>query len=60
MSEIDVLKTQLSRTLKMKDLGVVKRVFDIDIHKDMKMNKLWLSQREYLENVLIKYGMDKT
>ena len=60
MSDIDVLKTQLSGTFEMKDLGAVNRVLGIDIHRDRKRSRLWLSQEEYLEKVLKKYEMDKS
>ncbi|XP_058096172.1 exopolygalacturonase-like [Magnolia sinica] len=56
---MNILKNQLSGTFKMKDLGAAKRVLGIDIHKDRKMSKLWLSHTKYPENVLIKYELDQ-
>lgn len=36
----------------MKDLGVAKHILGMEIHKDRKNGKLWLSQQKYVERVL--------
>ena len=44
MEEISRLKAQLSRKFEMKDLGAEKHILGMEIHRDMKNGKLWLSQ----------------
>ena len=43
MDEINRLKAQLSRTFDMKDLGAGKHILGMEIHRDKKNGKLWLS-----------------
>ena len=43
MSEINDLKAQLSKTFDMKDLGAAKQILGIEIHRDRKNYRLWLS-----------------
>ena len=45
MVEINKLKTQVARTFDMKDLGELKQMLGMEIHRDMKNGKLWLSQQ---------------
>jgi len=42
------LKSKLSNEFEMKDLGVAKKILGMEIHRDKKANKLYLSQRRYL------------
>ena len=58
MEEINRLKAQLSRTFEMKDLGAAKHILGMEIHRDRKNGKLWLSQQKYVEKVLEKFGMN--
>jgi hypothetical protein len=44
----------------MKDLGEASYGLGIEIHRDRKNGVLGLSQKPYLEKVLIKYNMHKT
>jgi hypothetical protein len=44
----------------MKDLGEASYVLGIKIHRDRKNGVLGLSQKAYLEKVLIKYNMHKS
>ena len=44
MEEISRLKAQLSRMFEMKDLGAEKHILGMEIHRDRKNGKLWLSQ----------------
>jgi hypothetical protein len=44
----------------MKDLGEASYVLGIEIHRDRKDGVLGLSQKAYLEKVLIKYNMHKS
>ncbi|XP_039014634.1 uncharacterized protein LOC120144692 [Hibiscus syriacus] len=41
----------------MKDLGAVKKIFGMEIHRDRGSRKLWLSQQGYVEKVLYRFGM---
>ena len=58
MEEINRLKAKLSRTFEMKDLGAEKHILGMEIHKDRKNGKLWLSQQKYVEKVLEKFYMN--
>eukprot|EP00253_Pinus_taeda_P027486 PITA_27486 len=58
MEEINGLKAQLSRTFDMKDLGAKKHILGMEIHKDKKNGKLWLSQEKHVEKVLEKFSMN--
>eukprot|EP00253_Pinus_taeda_P024271 PITA_24271 len=58
MEEIKRLKAQLSRKFDMKDLGAAKHILGIEIHRDKKNGKLWLSQQKYVEKVLEKFSMN--
>ena len=59
--EIDRLKAQLSKEFKMKDLGEAKKILGMEINRDRERGKLWLSQKQYLQKVLQRFGIrDKT
>ena len=57
-SVINKLKSQLSDDFEMKDLGAAKKILGMEIHRDQKANKLYLSQRKYHEKVLNWFNMD--
>eukprot|EP00253_Pinus_taeda_P023964 PITA_23964 len=42
----------------MKDLGVTKHILGMEIHRDRKNGKLWLSEQKYVEKVLEKFSMN--
>jgi hypothetical protein len=44
MVEINRLKAHLAREFDMKDLGATKQILGMEIHRDRKNGKLWLSQ----------------
>jgi len=56
-SLISKLKSQLNNEFMMKDLGIAKKIFSMEIHKGRKDVKLYLSQRKYLEKVIDKLNM---
>ena len=60
MSKVNKLKTLLSREFDMKDLGVVKKILGIDIHRDRATMRLWLSWHSFVEKVLERFNMDNT
>lgn len=41
----------------MKDLGVSKKILKTDIHRDKKVEKLWLSQKGHTEKILQKFSI---
>ena len=46
------LKNALSKSFAMKDLDPAKQILGMNISRDRKNKKLWLSQEEYIEKVL--------
>ena len=40
----------------MKDLGAAKKKLGMEIHRDQKVGKLYLSQKNYIEKVLERFG----
>ena len=54
---IQKLKRELSKTFDMKDLGSAKRILGIEIARDRKVGKLWLSQERYIEWMLEIFNM---
>jgi hypothetical protein len=57
MFEINRL-AQLVKTSDMKDLGVAKQILGMEIHRDKKDGKPWLSQQMYVVNILRKFSMN--
>ena len=41
----------------MKDLEVAKKVLVVEVHRDQKVGKFYLSQKKYIEKVLDHFGM---
>ena len=54
---IQKLKMELSKTFDMKDLGSGKRILGIEILRDEKARKLWLSEERYIERMLVRFNM---
>ena len=59
-SEVNRLKSQLSKEFDMKDLGEARKILGMEIKRDRKSRKLWLSQGNYIEKVLEKFRMEKS
>ena len=59
VSRIDRLKKKLSQSFAMKDLGPAKKILGIQIDRDRKSKKLYMSQEKYVEKVLQRFNMDK-
>ena len=55
--EIRKVKTQLSKEFEMKDLGSTKKILGMEILRDEKASKLYLSQKGYIEKVLYRFNM---
>jgi hypothetical protein len=58
MVKINRLKAQLARAFDMKDLGVAKQILGMEIDRDRKNGKLWLSKQKYVEKILMRFGMN--
>ncbi|KAL5832068.1 hypothetical protein ACOSQ4_017422 [Xanthoceras sorbifolium] len=57
MSDIDELKKQLKNEFEMKDLGATKKILGMEIKRNRKEGKLFLTQRGYIEKALERFGM---
>lgn len=55
--EIEKVKAELSSEFDMKDLGEAKKILGIEISRDMKENRLFLSQRSYISKLLSRFSM---
>lgn len=60
VNEIKNLKLKLRGEFEMNDMGHASRIIGIDIPRDRNQSHIFLSQRNYLEKVLTKYGMATT
>ena len=58
--EICSLKALLSGEFEMKDLGPSKKILGMEIQRDRKNRKLYLSQEKYLKKVLQWFGMENS
>jgi hypothetical protein len=58
ITEINRLKAQMARTFDMKDLGAARQILGMEIFKDRRNGKLWLSQQKYVEKILLRFGMN--
>jgi transposase InsO family protein len=58
-SKINNLKKELSKSFAMKDLGSAKQILGMNISRDRKNNKIWLSQERYIEKVLKRFNMSQ-
>ena len=56
-SLISKLKSQLCEEFEMKDLGAAKKILGMEIQRDRKGGRLFLSQGRYLEKVLDRFNM---
>ncbi len=57
MSLIKELKSKLNQEFEMKDLRAAKKILGMEIQRDRKAGKLFLSQKKYLEKVLDRFNM---
>lgn len=57
-SRIDKLKKQLSKSFAMKDLGHAKQILGMQITRDSKAKKIYLSHEKYIKKVLQRFGMN--
>ncbi|KAJ9542762.1 hypothetical protein OSB04_029268 [Centaurea solstitialis] len=59
MGEVQKVKDQLSSEFEMKDLGAAKKILGMEIVRDRKARKLYLSQEGYVQKVLRRFGMSE-
>ena len=51
------VKVQLNKEFEMKNLGATKKILGMEILRDRKTSKLYLSQKGYIEKVLHRFNM---
>ncbi|KAL2650316.1 hypothetical protein R1flu_018444 [Riccia fluitans] len=56
-SEVEKVKTHLNMEFSMKDLGPAKHILGMEIHRDVKGGRLWLTQGSYARKVLERFNM---
>ncbi|KAG9444915.1 hypothetical protein H6P81_016255 [Aristolochia fimbriata] len=60
MKKIDHLKKRLANQFSMTDLGEAKQLLGMQITRDKKKKKLWLSQEGYVKKVLERFNMHES
>ena len=51
------LKALLRKEFDMIDLGTAKKILGMEIRRDRESRKLWISQKNYIRKVLVKFNM---
>ena len=59
-SVIENLKNDLFKSFNMKDLDPSRQILGMQILRDRKAKKLWLSQEKYIERILERFNMKHT
>ncbi|OAE35676.1 hypothetical protein AXG93_1154s1300 [Marchantia polymorpha subsp. ruderalis] len=59
-SNIEKLKTSLSVEFHMKDLGAARKILGVEIYRERKKRKLFLSQEGYIKKMLSRFGISST
>jgi hypothetical protein len=54
---INRLKDEMAMAFDMKNLGAARQILGMEIFKDRRNGKLWLSQQKYVEKILLRFGM---
>lgn len=54
-SDIQKLKALLSAEFEMKDLGVARKILDVEIYRERKKRKLFFSQKGYTKKMLSRF-----
>ena len=57
LEEVNTLKKELSDKFKMEDRGEVKLHLGLKIGKNHEKHKIYLSQSQYVKDVLLRFGM---
>jgi hypothetical protein len=56
INEINILKDQMARTFDMKYLGGARKILGMEIFRDRRNGKIWLSQQKHVEKILSRFG----
>ncbi|OAE27396.1 hypothetical protein AXG93_2015s1240 [Marchantia polymorpha subsp. ruderalis] len=56
-SDIQKLKASLSAEFEMKDLGAARKILGVEIYRERKKRKLFLSPEGYIKKMLSRFGM---
>ena len=56
-AQISKLKEKLDESFDMKDLALAKQILGMEITRDRKNRRLWLSQERYVERILERFNM---
>ncbi len=59
-SEIQEIKKELTKRFERKDLGPAKVMLGVEIYRNRKDRKLFISQSEYTAKILARFGMEKS
>ena len=57
ISEVNKLKEKLRKEFEMNDLGAAKKILVMEIQRNRRARKLYLSQSKYIEKVLKRFDM---
>ena len=57
MCDIQNLKILLNGEFDMKDLGAAKKILGMEIYRDRTQKRLFLSQKDYIQKILVRFGM---
>lgn len=63
LRDVNELKIMIEKVFDMKYAGVfinMKKILSMEIHIVMNARKLWLSQKSYVEKVLLKFDMSNS
>ena len=56
-AQISKLEAELAKSFDMKDLSPIKQILGMDITRDRKNKRLWLSQESYIKRILERFNM---
>ena len=56
-AKISKLKEELAKSFDIKDLGPTKQILRMEITRDRKNRRPWLSQERYIERILERFNM---
>ena len=59
-TQITKIKGEFKKRFEMKDLGQVAIMLGVEVRRDRPKRKLYISQQEYTEHVLSRFGMEQS
>lgn len=57
---IDIIKAEFNQRFEMKDMGPVAVMLGIEIKRERANRKLYISQKECMEHILTRFGMEQS